>query len=128
MLTLIQACSDVMVIPSFPATSQVTTEVSKKREEERFFSSSIGVSVQGRPILKSTSISLFHIVLLLSCMRRRDSEQLGTVYPSLGPPFFDKSQNLSKFPRDYEKFKHRCLYLLEMNKHCLHNWFLQIWS
>ena len=57
MLTLIQACSDVMVIPSFPATSQVTTQVSEKREGERFFSSSIGVSVQGRPVLKSTSIS-----------------------------------------------------------------------
>ena len=116
-----------MVSPSFPATSQVTTQVSEKREGVRFFSSSIGVSVQARPVLKSTSISLFHIVLVPICMRKRDSEQPGTVHPSLGPPFFDISWNLSKFPRDYEKSKHRCLYLLYMTKHCLHNWFLQIW-
>ena len=102
--------------------------MSEKREGERFFSSSIGVSVQGRPVFKSTSISLFHIVLLPSCMRKRDSEQPRTVHLSLGPTSSGKSRNLSKFPRDYEKSKHRCLYLLYMTKHCLHNWFIQIWS
>ena len=30
-------------------------------------------------------------------MRNRDSEQPGTVHPSLGPPFFDISRNLPNF-------------------------------
>ena len=90
--------------------------MSEKREGERFFSSSIGVSVQARPVLKSTSISLFHIVLVPICMRKRDSEQPRTVHLSLGPTSSGKSRNLSKFPRDYEKIKHRCLYLLYMTK------------
>ena len=79
------------------------------------------------PVLKNLKFWTFWTPLVPICMRKRGSEQPGTIHPSLGPPFFDISRNLSKFLRDYEKSKHRCLYLVsKTNIAYTYNWFLNI--
>ena len=87
-----------------------------------------GFDIQGRPVLMSTSIFLYYLVhrsfLQHSCMRKGGRDCLS--FP--GPSFLYKITKPFKILGDYEKCKHRCLYLLYMTRNCLLNWFLYIYS